>query len=130
MGHGRRLTAASCVGGVIGLVAAGIALAAAPLPKAGGQYYGTAHNPKSFLVLVISKTDHKKIVSGPDIHTSGPQGSNVDPACPKGQAQAGFNGTTLTLASGHYGFSDKWTSHAQIIESTSHGRSSFRSRST
>lgn len=107
--------------GVVGLSVTGVALAAAALPKAGGNYFNKSKPHGSFVDLVISSSNTKQILAGPDIYHGGTMGSNVDPACPKGQAQAGFNGTTLKLSNGKYGFSDRWTSHAKIIEETSHG---------
>lgn len=55
-------------------------------------------------------------MKGPDFFHGGSPGSSVDPNCPPGQAQAGFNGTALKLSGKHCTFSDEWTSHAKIIE--------------
>jgi hypothetical protein len=113
----RRQSLSAAIGG-LGLAAAlaTAAFAAAPAPHARKYYDNSKQHAKSSIFLLIS-ANGKKIVPGPDFFHGGPQGSNVDPACSAGQAQAGFNGTSLKLSHGHYGFSDTWTAHAQIIES-------------
>jgi hypothetical protein len=117
----RRQSLSATLGG-LGLAAgiATVALAAAPAPHAGKYYDNSKLHAKSSVFLLISASG-KKIVSGPDFFHHLPEGSSVDPACSAGQAQAGFNGTSLKISHGRYRFSDSWTAHAQIIEAGPRG---------
>lgn len=120
----RRQSWSATIGGLgfaVGI--ATVALAAAPAPHAGKYYDNSKRHSTSGVLLLISSTGHK-IVAGADFFRTKP-GSSVDPACPAGQADAGFNGTSLKLSHRHYGFSDTWIAHAKIIEARQGGGENF-----
>jgi hypothetical protein len=102
-------------------VLAGAAVASAPLPHPGKFYDNSGQKSKSAVFLYISATNPKQIVKGPDFFHGGSPGSSVDPNCPAGQAQGGFNGAKLKLSGKHYTFTDAWTSHAKILEEKTGG---------
>lgn len=116
----KQLISATLAAAAIAALSAAVAMAAAPLPRA-GKYYDNSkqtHAKASVFFLIGGNPD--QVVKGADIFHGTP-GSSVAVDCPQGQAQTGFGGATLKLSGSHYVFSDSYTSHAKIIEAGPHG---------
>jgi hypothetical protein len=103
--RGVRITTVAGAGLAIAL--AGSALAATPLPQKGKAYgKGTVGKQKLVLILVTSKSNPKKILSGvPAFSQVAHSGGWLE--CPSSHtiAEFPFPGATLKLSGGKYGFS-------------------------